>query len=91
MCDDPKCPGTDESVIGWMLTQDKFPDDIEEMYPGIRAVQARLGKHKFHPLPAEASEGEPGFDDYIWQPAPSASWCCLTACHVRSVISPEVG
>ena len=35
------------------------------MYPGIRAVQARLGKHKFHPLPAEASEGEPGFDDYM--------------------------
>jgi hypothetical protein len=63
--DDPKFPGTDERVLGWMLTQDNIPDDVEAMYPGIRAVQARLGKHKFHPLPAEASEGESGFDDYM--------------------------
>ena len=74
VCDDPKFPGTDESVIGWMLTQDKFPDDIGEMYPGIRAVQARLGKHKLHPLPAEALDGEPGFDDY------------MAACTIRFVV-----
>ena len=36
------------------------------MYPDIRAVQARRGKHKLPPpLPAEASEGEPGYDDYM--------------------------
>ena len=72
--DDPKFPGTDERVLGWMLTQDNIPDDVEAMYPGIRAVQARLGKHKFHPLPAEASEGEPGFDDY------------MAACAIRFVV-----
>ena len=86
--DDPKIPGTDESVVDWMLTQDNIPDDIEEMYPGIRAVQALQGKHKLHPLPAEASEGEPGFDDYM--AACTIRFVgCLTACHVRSALAPS--
>ena len=90
VCDDPKYPGTDESVIGWMLTQDNIPDDVEAMYPGIRAVQARLGKHSPPPCPRRHRRASPA-STTTWQPAPSASWCCLTACHVRSVISPEVG
>ena len=39
VCDDPKPPGTDESVIGWMPMQNDIPDDVEAMYPGIRAVE----------------------------------------------------
>ena len=84
---DPKFPGTDESVIDWMLTQDNIPDDIEEMYPGIRAVQALLGKHKLHPCPRRHRRASPA-STTTWQPAPSASWCCLTACHMRSALAP---
>ena len=42
-----------------------MPCDDRESYTGIRAVQARLGKQKLTPLPAEASEGGPGYGHYM--------------------------
>ena len=85
--DDPKFPGTDERVLGWMLTQDNIPDDVEAMYPGIRAVQARLESTSSTPCPRRHRRASPA-STTTWQPAPSASWCCLTACHVRSALAP---
>ena len=49
--DEPKPLGTDESLIDWMLAQDNISDDVEALYPGIRAVQIRLGEHKSTALP----------------------------------------
>ena len=68
-----RLPGTDKSLIGWMLAEDNVTDGVEALYPGIRAVQIRLEEHKFTPLPAEASKGDPGYNQYKY----------TTACVVR--------
>ena len=58
--DEPQLPGTDESLINWMLAPNNMSDDVKELYPGICAVQIHLGEHKSTPLPAVSGESSGG-------------------------------
>ena len=40
--------------------EDSISDDVEALYPGIRAVQIRLGEHKFTPYSRRHQRATPG-------------------------------
>ena len=85
--DDPKFPGTDESVIDWMLRKTTFRTASRK---GIRAsapYRPAEESTSSPPCPRRHRRASPA-STTTWQPAPSASWGCLTACHMRSALAP---